>query len=199
MKKLMFFILLSAGLLPACNNESETTTTETNDTNVGALPPRDTGAGSSITRSDGVMSDSASANFLMKAADGGLAEVSAGEMAQQKATNPRVKSFASMMVNDHSGANAQVKSLAAARNVVLPSAPSPEHQQKAAQVNQKSGKAFDAAYMDMMVEDHKKTISLFESASNDTKDTEVKTFIEQTLPKLRAHLDSAQAIRKAVQ
>ena len=102
------------------------------------------------------------------------------------------------MVNDHTGANAQVKSLSAARGIVLPPAPSPEHQQKADQVGQKTGKAFDAAYMDMMVDDHKKTISLFEKASKETKDNEVKTFIEQTLPKLRAHLDSAQAVRKAV-
>jgi len=48
--------------------------------------------------------DSAMVNFLKKAADGGLAEAEAGKMAQDKATMPDVKSFASRMVNDHSGA-----------------------------------------------------------------------------------------------
>ena len=38
----------------------------------------------------------------------------------------------------------------------------------------------------------------FEDASDDVKDSEVKTFIDNTLPKLRMHLDSAKAVQKSL-
>jgi putative membrane protein len=100
-----------------------------------------------------------------------------------------------MMVQDHSAANEQVKSLASARNVTLPATPSEEKTNKLNSLSQKTGKAFDKEFMDMMVDDHQDAIRLFEK-HNDSKDAEVGTFITNTLPKLKMHLDSAQAVRK---
>ena len=101
-----------------------------------------------------------------------------------------------MMVNDHSGVNAQVNTLALQRQVALPAETSAEHKKMAAEVDKKSGAAFDKAYMDMMVTAHKKTISMYEKAGTEVSDAAVKDFINQTLPKVKTHLDSAQAIRK---
>ena len=65
-------------------------------------------------------------------------------------------------------------------------------------LKKKSGRDFDKAYMDMMVSDHKDDISLFEDNSNSAKDGDVKSFAAKTLPVLRTHLDSAQAVQKAI-
>ena len=188
MKRLFFSFIALAILLSACNNDAKDSVQKADSTN----EAKEDKSPSAIT------TDEATTDFLVKAADGGLAEVKGGAMGEAQGTNPAVKRFAAMMVKDHTGANAQVKSLAAARNVTLPTAPSEDHQQKAKSVGGKQGKDFDKAFMDMMVDDHKKTIDLFESAEKDTKDNEVKTFITNTLPKLKMHLDSAQAIRKLV-
>lgn len=139
--------------------------------------------------------DDASADFLVKAADGGMTEVEASRTAQQKATNGDVKSFAQMMVDDHTGANAAVKQLAANLNVTIPAAPSEEHQKDITKLNEKTGRDFDKAYMNMMVDDHKKTIDLFEKAENDCKEESVKAFVRNTLPKLRTHLNAADSIQ----
>lgn len=136
--------------------------------------------------------------FLVKAADGGLAEVDAGKLGEQKATQKSVKSFAALMVKDHTSANAEVKALAEKLNIALPSAPSEEHVKKAADLNKKKPKDFDKDFMDMMVTDHKKTIDLFKDASDDDINGDVKAFINNTIPKLQSHLDSAEAIRKAL-
>jgi len=194
-----FFAVLAATALFACN-DSETKTTTDSNTDSSASMNADTAASTTNNSTPATMTaDSATSQFLMKAADGGMAEVSAGEMAQNKATHADVKMFASMMVQDHTGANQQVKTLSSQRQVMLPAAPSEEHTKKIAETSKMSGKAFDKAYMDMMVADHKKTIALFQSASGNVGDAEVKTFITQTLPKLQTHLDSAQAIRKRLQ
>ncbi|RYY22254.1 MAG: DUF4142 domain-containing protein, partial [Chitinophagaceae bacterium] len=54
------------------------------------------------------------------------------------------------------------------------------------------------SHWEYQVKDHEKTINLFEEGSRDVKDAELKTFIDQTLPKLRTHLDQAKAIQKSL-
>lgn len=193
MKK--FIVLLFTGCiwLFACNSESANDTPDNASNSDTATKTDESSANTTVSQPDAATTD-----FLKKAADGGLAEVDAGKMGEEKASNPDVKRFASMMVNDHTGANAEVKKLAGERNVELPTAPSDENKQKAAKISGRKGKEFDKAYMDMMVEDHKKTIGLFEKAQSDSKDEQVKAFIVSTLPKLKMHLDSAQAINARV-
>ena len=53
-------------------------------------------------------------DFLKSAATGGKAEVEAGRMATQKASDTKVSQFGSRMVRDHSKANAELTKLAAA-------------------------------------------------------------------------------------
>lgn len=193
MKK--YSILIIAGItLFSCNNsETKTDTDTTSDTTT--TVPADTTTTSSSSAAV-IPVDSATARFLVKATEGGLAEVASGQMAQNKATDESVKMFAGMMVQDHSAVNAQVQTLALQRQVALPAETSEENKKKNADTDKKTGRAFDKAYMDMMVASHKKTIDLYEKTSGETGDTEIKNFITQTLPKVKTHLDSAQAIRK---
>ena len=65
-----------------------------------------------------------------------------------------------------------------------------------AKLNKKDAKDFDKAYIDMMVDDHKEDIKEFEDAGNKINDTEVKQFINNTLPVLRKHLDSCTSIQQ---
>lgn len=202
MKNLLLICVTTASLLACNNNASKTETTDSttspgtgDQTGTGNQTDRDSSAGQQDSRTTTTATDSAAKQFLTEAADGGLAEVKAGEVAQNKGSDEGVKRFASMMVQDHTGANGEVKRLSQERNISLPSEPSAKHKQKMDEVGRKNGKDFDKAYMDLMVADHKKTISLFEQAATKTQDNNVKSFITATLPKLKMHLDSATAIR----
>jgi putative membrane protein len=134
------------------------------------------------------------ADFTMKAATGGMMEVQLGQIAQTKAMDPRVKAFGSMMVQDHSAANDELKRLADAKHINLPGTLSADEQDKIDDLNKKTGKDFDKAYMHMMLDDHKKDIREFEKAGNDLTDPDLKNFAMKTLPALQKHLDSAKAI-----
>src|SRR5271154_5908237 len=61
------------------------------------------------------------ASFYKHAAEGGMFEVDAGTLAQEKGSTQKVKDFGAMMVKDHSAANDKLKALAASKNVTLPS------------------------------------------------------------------------------
>jgi putative membrane protein len=187
-----FLALALPLLLIACNNETKDSVEKADSANQ-AKEERADSTGKPI-----IHTDTESTDFLVKAADGGMAEVNLGELAQQKASHDMVKSFGTMMVNDHTAANNQVKTLATQRNVTLPVTLGEANQKLMDDLMKKTGADFDRSYMKAMVDDHEAYIREFEKASGTVKDVEVKNFIDNTLPILRRHLDSAKAIRKVL-
>jgi putative membrane protein len=143
-----------------------------------------------------ITTDQETSMFLVTAADGGMAEVELGMLAQQNGMNAAVKSFGSMMVHEHSGGNSQVKILAALRNVTLPANLGEKNQELKTKLAKLKGAAFDKEYIDAMIKDHKEDIFEFEKVRDRTGDAAVKDFAVNTLPMLQRHLDSAQAIQK---
>lgn len=192
MKK-VFIVMIASGLLltQACNdanNDSVDSAKEANDQkdSVSDKEAANMGAAAPVDEKD--------ADFAVEAANGSMMEVEMGKVAQTKATNPRVKNFAEMLVNDHTKAGENLKSIAASKNITLPMTMGEDAQKKMADLNKKNGKDFDKAYMDMMLDDHKADVDKFKDAANDCKDADLKNFAMQTLPTLQMHLDSAKAI-----
>lgn len=194
------FVLLSAviGLSQACNsgsNDSVDAAKEANENKDSAtqmtssMDSMNTGTTASVTPVD-----SKDADFAVAAANGGMMEVELGNYAQQNAMSSRVKDFGAMMVRDHSKANEELKSLAAAKNITLPTTVGADAKKHMDDMMAKKGKDFDKAYMSMMLDDHKKDVKEFEKAAADCKDPEIKSFASRTLPVLRTHLDSTKAI-----
>ena len=193
------FVLLT--FVTACNDSgtSTTTTTTTDNTtsqtgdtsttnNTAATTPTNTTSNLPLNKED--------STFVTKAAMGSLMEIQAGTLAQQKATNDRVKSFAAMMVNDHTKASNELTSLVSGRGMMLSTTLPPDMQKHMDAMQKMSGKAFDKHYMDMMVNDHKKTVADFEKQANSGSDTDLKAWAGRTLPTLQMHRDSAVAISK---
>jgi putative membrane protein len=60
----------------------------------------------------------------------------------------------------------------------------------------RSGADFDKAFVDMMVDDHKKDVKMFESESKDADDSAVRTFAATHLAKFQEHLDRAQNLKQ---
>jgi putative membrane protein len=137
--------------------------------------------------------------FMTKAASGGMMEVELGKLAQSQAMSKQVKDFGTMMVTDHTKANNELKTLAAKKSLVLPDSMSQDHMDNVRDLRDKKGADFDAAYMDLMVEDHKEDVEMFEDASNNLEDADAKAFASKTLATLRTHLKRAQEIDSTLQ
>lgn len=138
------------------------------------------------------------AKFATDAANGGLAEVALGKLAQTKATNAQVKNFADMMVTDHSKANDELMAIAKTKNITLPAAPDADHQKKLDDLSKLSRKDFDKAYVDAMVDGHKKTLDLMQKAAKDCADPDLKAFAAKTAPVVQTHLDAINKIQKSM-
>ncbi len=149
---------------------------------------------STVPRSSG----SADVNFIMDAAKGGMAEVQLGQLAADKGSSDEVKKFGQRMVTDHSKAGDELKALAQSKSITLPTTLDAKDKAVHDRLAKLSGAAFDRAYMQHMLTDHRKDVSEFKKESSSGKDSDVKAWAAKTLPTLEDHLKMAQDTTKAV-
>jgi putative membrane protein len=183
-------------LVLGCGVAFAQTGTGSSVTGGGAAPAAQPGTG---TRNAETVKDDTLARsdrrFVQKAAESGMFEVQVAQLAATKANDPQVKSFASMLVDHHSKANNELVQLANARKVELPAAPPRAMRRDMEKLGKKSGADFDRDFVRQVgIKAHEKDIKLFEKASKDLKDGELKAFATKTLPTLREHLAQAEKL-----
>lgn len=127
--------------------------------------------------------------FVKQAASDGMAEVKLAELGVQKATRADVKEFAQMMIRDHGAANNELSGLAKSKGVDVSAVIAPKAAEAFQDLEKQGGNDFDKAFLKQMQKDHKKVVDEFESEAKDVKDGALKTFIDKTLPTLKAHLN----------
>ncbi|RFS13670.1 DUF4142 domain-containing protein [Emticicia sp. C21] len=182
-------IVFALGMASCNSNSSEDSkdsTEQVNNEAIEATAPTDSVA--SAQKDD--------AEMVVDLAGGGMMEVELAKIAVTKATSSEVKKFAQMMIDDHTKANDELKTLASNKNIVLPTTLPDAHQKTINDVSEKSGKDFDRKYMDEMVEDHKKDIDKFEKLADKGNDADLKAFAAKTLPTLKHHKEEAERIEK---
>lgn len=154
------------------------------------------GVSSSATESSRTALNQQDHTFVQQAAEGGLAEVEMGRLAEQKATDPAVQEFGRWMVTDHEMANRRLKAIASREKVTVPNQMSSTQHSEYQKLQGLSGSQFDHQYMQGQLQAHQKTVALFEQQDKSGENRALKTFARQTLPMLRAHLQEAEILTK---
>jgi putative membrane protein len=181
-----------------CVNAIGQTTPTTPDTRADTSKAHVSNVNASKPSANGSKLDRGEVKFIEKAAMDSLAEVELGKLAQDKAHSQAVKDFGARMAKDHTKANDELKPIADAKGVALPSGPDKSHQKNLDKLAKKSGADFDKDFMDHMVKDHKKAVKEFEKESRKAKDADVKNWASNTLPTLEEHLRMAQQTQNEV-
>jgi putative membrane protein len=138
------------------------------------------------------------AHFAKEAAQGGMAEVKLGQLAQEKRSSDTVKSFGKRMVDDHTKAGDKLKEVASRENITLPTDLSAKDQATYDRLSKLNGAAFDRAYARDMVKDHETDVAAFQKEASAGKDDSLKGFASETLPTLEDHLKQAKEMMKTV-
>ena len=132
--------------------------------------------------------------FARLVAEGGLAEVTFGELAAGRASAAAVSDFARRMVDDHTAANETLAGIAEASAIPLPDALNAEHAWMRDRLEGLEGAAFDLEYMRAQVVDHQKTIQLLVYEIGQGQNGELQRFAAATLPTVLGHLKMAREI-----
>jgi len=156
---------------------------------------------------------SADQEFVQKAAAAGRTEVEHGKIAASKASNAQVKTYANLLVKEHTAANQQLMAIAKRKNIaiadqtgttaasgaVVTTGEAQDRQAKgsahAAPWMSSAGAAFDRGFIEAQVKAHQDAIALFETQANGGGDSDLKAFAQKQLPGLRNHLKQAQDLQ----
>ncbi len=145
-------------------------------------------------RGDEAKLSSKDKSFITNASEAGNAEIEKAKLAGQNSTNDDVKAFADMMMKDHSAANDDLANIVSGKSGKVAKGPGVEQDAMIAVLKTKKGDKFDKEYAKQALADHKKAVALFEKASTDLDDADLKAFAAKTLPTLKHHLEEAEKL-----
>lgn len=131
------------------------------------------------------------AQFLVNAAEINLEEISLGQLAQKNGNTADLKELGKMMEAGHTKSLTELTLLAQQKLITIPTSSTNDAQESHKKMDKKSLENFDKEYCDKMVKSHKDAISLFEKASTESTDSDIKAWATLTLQELRTHLDHA--------
>lgn len=154
-----------------------------------------------VTTSQGTAGPTSKAydsDFMTKAASGGMLEVQLGQALVKRAVTPEAKQFAQEMVTDHTKNNAELKALAAQKNITLPTVLGKDQQQVYDDVLAEKGPTLDQKYIKAMVADHEEDLKDYQGAVAKATDSQVRDFAQRTIPVLQMHLTMGQKIQPVV-
>jgi putative membrane protein len=131
-------------------------------------------------------------------------DIDAGTLAKARATNNEVKTFAQLMITDHTGVNKSATELVARLKVTPENNPTSQSlksggEKNIANLKTLEGAAFDKAYVDHEVAYHQQVIdaldkTLIPGATN----AELKALLVKVRPAFVAHLDHAKRMQSSM-
>jgi putative membrane protein len=133
------------------------------------------------------------AQFLVNVAEINLEQIKLGQLAQQTSKMAHVKELGKMMEASHRSVMNELTALANKKMITIPASQTDDGNDAYKKLSGKTGADFDKEYADMMVEGHEDAIDLFEKASTESTDAEIKQWATASLGGLRTHLDHAKS------
>ncbi len=152
----------------------------------GTTPTGTETAGMSSDVTSGPITD---AQFYTQAMAGDQEEIATAQMVAGQSTDADVKKLANKIMGDHQAFDKKVEAAAGAGMTPPTGTVDPN-------VQGKTGKDLDKAYVDAMVADHEKDITMFENAAKNASTPDARKLASAALPTLHNHLKMAQDLQK---
>lgn len=154
---------------------------------MGTMPGMSTGA-----QSAGAMTPSATLNdtdklFMLRSAQGDMAEISTGQMALKKSKSDQTKQVAQTIIMGHSASLKEGMGLAVLLGLPSPKGPNVVDMIMAQKLSSLSGKDFDKQYLAGQQVDHENTVALYGMELSQGQDPQVKAFAAKYLPGVEGH------------
>jgi putative membrane protein len=129
--------------------------------------------------------------FVKDAAISGLYEIEAGKLALKRSMNAEVKSAAQMIIDDHTAADAKLKTLVSAGKAPGPLPTALDERRKGMLDNLQgaSAKDFDDRYLDQQTMAHHEALLAFNGYAKAGDNADLKAFAAETAPKLEHHAE----------
>lgn len=142
--------------------------------------------------------DRSETSFIKEAYHGGIAEVEMGKTALLNAQNSQIKQLGEHLREDHSKAGQELAQIAQKNGITLTADVKRSDNRELNKLQKQTGAEFDKAFADAAIKDHTKDIDKYQKALRDTKNPELRAYIEKNIPVLKQHLQMARNAGSAV-
>lgn len=127
--------------------------------------------------------------FLRKAHQGNLAEIQAGQAAQDMGASQAVRELGAKLISDHTKMDDDVSRVAKQVGVDLPDKPSADQRRQLGEVAGMSGEAFDRAWLTTQIAGHRQSLANGAKELRKGSSPEVKQLATDAKPIVQTHLD----------
>lgn len=122
--------------------------------------------------------------FMSRAGSAGLEAVTFGRLAETRASNATLRSFAASLIADLNGVNQQMATLTQSKGLTPPTEMDDRHAMLLQHLQTLNGPAFDKAYLDSQLQELTLIIQAFQHEADSGKDPQVRSLAQQYLPML---------------
>jgi putative membrane protein len=136
--------------------------------------------------------------FILQAEDSNIQERVLGRMAEEKSQNGGVRKYGKMVAVDHNNALQKLVVIMEKNGIAEPGTLPEERKDAVDKLQGLSGEAFDREFVNLMVQDHQKSINAFREEVETAQNADVRNYAKNMLPTLERHLKDAQDLQKGM-
>ena len=186
MKPMLLAAAATAALtLAACSEPADTA----DDTAADTLPA------DPAPTAEAALTPTVATEYIAAAGAGDMYEIESSRLALEKTEDEAVRTFAQMMVDDHTGTTEQITSAAEAAGIT-PGAPAltPMQQGMIDELTALSGADFDRAYIRQQLEAHRAALGLHRNYSQSGDTEELREVATAAVPIVEGHITQLEGV-----
>jgi putative membrane protein len=133
--------------------------------------------------------------FIQEAGAGNLAEAELGQLAEQKAASPAIKEFGRWMYTDHELVGLKwLSAILRDEHESFQPTLTAEQTQLKQKLEGLSGTQFDQQYVQHMLQDHEKTVPVFEKEAKEGHNPAIRAYAQDMTPVIEQHLTEVREL-----
>jgi putative membrane protein len=136
--------------------------------------------------------------YLVAAHQSNLAEIAAGQLAQQKGQSQQVKDLGAKFVTDHTQLDSALTQAAGSLGVTLPNTPNSQQQALAARYQAAQGTGFDSLFIATQMDAHMQAAANGQREIQNGSDATAKKTAQDAAPVIAAHHDLLRSAASAL-
>ncbi len=162
-----------------------------------AQGPTDPSAASETTASGKAERSMSDPAFLNRAIMIDHGAVDAANLALKKASDAKTREVAQHVLQTHTEMLQQLKGVAKTMGWKYRDAAGPKSRESYAKLERLSGAEFDKAFMEEMIQMHRREVGMFEAESGNAHNEALMKISGEQLPILRQHLQELEGVQKS--
>lgn len=140
--------------------------------------------------------DNGDSTLMRRMAESHLGEIQLAALAEEISTDPKIRTYAQTLLDDHYAALGELRKMAGDKGVVVPGGPDTDQAAAVAKLARLTGDEFNRQFVTSAgIEAHDQAVKLYDEAARRAKDEDLQAYAGKTGQVVAKHLQMAQQLQ----